>query len=287
MSLFEMLKVNLIHPIGRVMAKSYIITQFARYVVRVYDNDCNPDMEKNGERALQRVVAGLCDADSVFVDVGANHGDWSEALIQDGYTGHLVAVDPLRRNLEIVRKKLSDLNFSNFELCECALSDKNEKLQFFVNQDPELSGHDSLFDMRSIGYEESVDRIEVQSKTLEKLVDELDIKKINFLKIDVEGNELSVLRGAKSLLSQGAIDFIQFEFGHASRAGRIYLHDVVNFIREFEYELFVIKPSGVMPLDFSPFTENRYSFINFLLAKNDVANKLDDYILENRALVGQ
>ena len=108
----------------------------------------------------------------------------------------------------------------------------------------------------------------------------MNISKIDFLKIDVEGNELSVLKGAKSLLSQGAIDFIQIEFGHGARAARIYLHDIVNFIKEYEYTIFVIKPTGLMPLDFSPFTENRYSYINFLLAKNSVLSKLNGHILE-------
>ena len=86
------------------------------------------------------------------------------------------------------------------------------------------------------------------------------------------------------MLSQGAIDFIQIEFGHSARAARIYLHDIVNFIvesaKEYEYTIFVIKPTGLMPLDFSPFTENRYSYINFLLAKNSVLSKLNGHILE-------
>jgi FkbM family methyltransferase len=179
-----------------------------------------------------------------------------------------------------VREKLTALNYSNFELCECALSDKVEKLQFFVNKDPALSGHDSLFDMREIGYQDGVDCIEVQSNTLDELTKRLGISKIDFLKIDVEGNELSVLMGARSLLSQGAIDYIQLEFGHASRAAHVYLHDIVHFVNEFDYTIFVIKPSGFMSLKFSPFTENRYSYINFLLARNDVISKLNGSILE-------
>lgn len=81
MSVLEKLKINLIHPIARVMARSYSVTQFARYVVREHDNDCNADMEKNGERNLQKLIASSSTANSVFVDVGANVGDWSAALI--------------------------------------------------------------------------------------------------------------------------------------------------------------------------------------------------------------
>jgi len=115
------------------------------------------------------------------------------------------------------------------------------------------------------------------------LVKRLSIKKINFLKIDVDGNELSVLEGAKSLLSSEKIDFIQIEFGHVSRAAHIYLHDIVNFVNKYYYTIFVIKPTGYMQLGFSPFTENRYSYINFLLARSGVLSKLNGHILKNKA----
>jgi len=163
-------------------SKSYYLTEVARRVVQSYDNDGNADMEKNGEKKLQQLIASSSDADSVFMDVGANVGDWSAALIGGGYAGRLVAVDPLSRNLAKVREKLAALNYSNFELCECALTDRVEKLKFFVNKDPALSGHDSLFDMRTIGYKEGVDCIEVQSNTLDELAKQLSISKIDFLK---------------------------------------------------------------------------------------------------------
>lgn len=271
---------RLVNVFVGVISKSYYLTQIARRVVQAYDNDCNAEMEKNGEKKLLQLIASSSDANSVFMDVGANVGDWSAALIGVGYAGRLVAVDPLSINLSKVREKLTALNYSNFELCECALSDKAGKLKFFINKDPTLSGHDSLFDMQTIGYKEGVDCIDVQSNTLDELAKQLNISKIDFLKIDVEGNELSVLKGAKSLLSEEAIDFIQIEFGHASRAAHIYLHDIVHFVNEYDYTIFVIKPTGFLPLDFSPFTENRYSYINFLLARSGVLSKLDGYILE-------
>ena len=82
------------------------------------------------------------------------------------------------------------------------------------------------------------------------------------------------------MLAAGAIDFIQLEFGHAARAAGVYLHDIVHFVNEYDYQIFVIKPSGLLPLDFSPFSENRYSYINFLLAKRGVLGELKGHILK-------
>lgn len=265
--------------IARFLARSYYITQLARLVVASYDNDGNGDMNTNGEAWLLKVISSKMKNSSTFVDVGANVGDWSSALVGSGFMGRLIAVDPLKRNLAKVRERLVALKYASFELCEYALSNKIGSAKFFTNKDPTLSGHDSLYDMRTIGYRESVDSVDVRCLTLDELAAQFNISRIDFLKIDVEGNELFVLQGARSLLSSEAIDFIQIEFGHAARGAKVYLHDIVNFVSEYDLKIFVIKPSGLLPLVFSPFTENRYSYINFLLVRGSACDTLKEYIL--------
>ena len=265
-------------------AKSNFFIKVARELVRVYDNDCNADMEKNGERFLQNFLTAKASPTSVYVDVGANVGDWSEALVLGGgRIGRLIAVDPSRKNLELVKEKLNRLNFNKFELCECALSDSIGQTQFYINKDPNLSGHDSIFNMTVIGYQEGIECINVETSTLDELAKKLTISDIYFLKIDVEGNELAVLKGAESLLEKENIDFIQIEFGHAARAARVYLHDIINYTNKYNYIIFVILPTGLMPLNFTPFTENRYTYINFLLVKKSEVIKLKEIIIENRS----
>ena len=262
-------------PVASLCARSYLLTQFARLVVQIRDNDCNPEIERNGESLIQAAIVSASTSASIFIDVGANVGDWSASLVRAGATGRIVCVDPLRRNLSALRAKLDLLGKANYETVECALSDAQGEAEFFTAQDVLLSGHDSLFDMRGIGYREGVDRTRVRTNTLDALAAELGLERIHFLKVDVEGNELSVLRGARALLSKESIDFIQIEFGHAARAARVYLHDIVNYVGEFNYRIFVIKPGGLMPLEFTPFSENRYSFINFLIVRNGEFGRLN------------
>jgi hypothetical protein len=87
------------------------------------------------------------------------------------------------------------------------------------------------------------------------------------------------LKGADRLLRSGAIDYIQIEFGHAARAAKVYLHDIVNIAAKNSYDLYVIKCKGFTPLNFTPFTENRYSYVNLLLARKAAAKELEGYIL--------
>ncbi len=70
------------------------------------------------------------------------------------------------------------------------------------------------------------------------------IAHIDFLKIDVEGFELNVLKGAKQLLQNNSIDFIQFEFGECMIDARIFFRDFWNLLHE-KFELYIILPNGI------------------------------------------
>lgn len=271
---------KLVDKLAWIIAKSYLATQFARRVVKYYDNDSNDDILQNGESSLLSQIVKLYDKDTTFIDVGANIGSWSKILVEAGFTGNLIAVDPLKENLVKVDESLVRLNFRNYKLLECALSNYNGRCQFFVNRNRDLSGHDSLFNMNEIGYRDLVDKYEIDVSKLDDLAQEYKCELIGFVKIDVEGNELNVLQGAQNLLENGCIDYIQIEFGHSSRASRTYLHDIVNLVEKYNYQQFVIKPKGISPLRFDPFTENKYSQVNLLFVKSSRVQDLGHYILD-------
>ena len=65
----------------------------------------------------------------------------------------------------------------------------------------------------------------ISLKTLDDYCEENAVKTIHFLKIDVEGHELSVLKGAMNMLSGNKISVIQFEFGARNLSSRTYFHD--------------------------------------------------------------
>lgn len=260
------------------LAKSYYLTQIARRVVQIYDNDCNPDIKTNGELLLIKCIVALR-RNGIFFDVGANRGDWSAEVIEQGFRGQIFAVDPLRKNITHLEQRFPS-KVGGVRPLQYAVSDSIGEVNFFSNVDENLSGHDSLHDMNGIGYAPNVNALKVKCTTLDQLSEELKIYKIDFLKVDVEGHEYFALKGAEKLLKQGAIDFIQIEFGHAARAAKVYLHDLVNFAASHSYDVYVIKPNGFMPLNFTPFTENRYSYVNFLLARKTTATELESYILQ-------
>lgn len=133
--------------------------------------------------------------------------------------------------------------------------------------------------MALVGYVTDTIQVEVRKSTLAAVMEEMGVSDIYFLKLDIEGGEYFALKGIKPFLEDSRIDYIQIEFGHAARAARVFLYDIVNFMAEFPYKMFVIKPAGIEPVEFTPFTENKYSYINFLFVRNDLVSDLSDIML--------
>ena len=89
------------------------------------------------------------------------------------------------------------------------------------------------------------------------------------------------MKGAQKFLKNNNINFIQFEFGHATRAARVNLYDIVFFLESFGYKLYVVKPLGLLPLNYTPFIENRYNYINFLAVNKNSLKDISDIIIDN------
>jgi FkbM family methyltransferase len=266
--------------ISRILAKNYYVSEVCRIVVGIYDNDMNGvDIKNNGELKVLRHLVKKSENDDVFFDVGANIGLYSVELINAGLKGSLFLVDPLKNNLSSASQRIKQTGFKKYQLLECALSNQNGTQLFNVNLDSSLSGADSFYDMRKIGYLKNTTEIQVPVKKLDDLAISYDIKKVYFLKIDTEGNEFFVLKGAEELLSRQSIKFIQFEFGNSAKVARVFLHDIVYFLESKKFKIFIIKPKGLFPLKFTPYTEKRYSLINFLAVHESCVGCISEIVI--------
>jgi len=101
-------------------------------------------------------------------------------------------------------------NDNRVNLLKIALSDKDgSEFLFFPGQRHVLSSFYIREDFKS----EPLNLKEVECKKLDTLIEEIKLEKIDYLKIDTEGAEYKILLGAKKLLDQKKITFIQFEYG--------------------------------------------------------------------------
>jgi FkbM family methyltransferase len=135
------------------------------------------------------------------VDVGANKGDYSllsAYLMKD--KGKIFAIEPVPENCYWLKKSIKANNFKSIKVCEIALSDKNGKAKLYL--DKIISGGASL---KKFDGSEEVLNIRVQK------MDDLIKNKVDVIKIDVQGTELNVLKGARKTMKHNTHIFIDLD----------------------------------------------------------------------------
>jgi FkbM family methyltransferase len=98
-----------------------------------------------------------------------------------------------------------------------------------------------------------------------------NIDRIAFLKIDVEGHEMSVFSGLRHALDTNKIVAIQFEHGPAHVLVNHSLGDFVTFLSERQYEMFRIFPKKLEPFVYN--YRDMYGPTNFLAIRKGAAKK--------------
>ncbi len=127
----------------------------------------------------------------VVYDIGANVGFYTLLASElVGSEGTVVAFEPLPRNLALLRRHVHLNGLSNVEIIEGAVSEEAGTARFAAEGLPEM-GH--LTDEGGM---------EVKMHQVDALVGSGRIPPPKVMKIDVEGAELSVLRGAHEVLKQ-------------------------------------------------------------------------------------
>ncbi len=146
----------------------------------------------------------------VFVDVGANIGKWTVSIAKKiGDRGRVIAIEAEPSNFAALCRNINANDLKNVIPIWAACSNVDGPLT--LNYYP-WSRHSSTIDPKHLLYGVSpnarsldqVRTVQVQGRALDSLLNELGIKDIHLLKIDVEGAEMAVLEGAERTLAGGA-----------------------------------------------------------------------------------
>lgn len=153
-------------------------------------------MRGHHELDTERLVARNLGSGSTFVDVGANIGYFS--LLASAIDPHaaIYAFEPLPRNATRLRRNVALNPSSSIVVKEMALSDREGTADLVSADEAGESG------WNHIGLASASDHAScrVRTTTLDAMVRDEGIPLPTFLKIDVEGHELAVLRGAAATL---------------------------------------------------------------------------------------
>jgi len=245
------------------------IYNFSKILVNRYNNNRNSNPHKNGEfNILKKFLLSNID-NKIFFDIGCNVGEFTKYLLDNNYNDKIYLFD----GIDYLDKSI--IKNDKVKFFKILFSDKQEKLKFNVSKNEKNSGHNSIFDMNKIGYIALNDKLEVNSSTVDDFIEQNNIKKVDYLKIDTEGAEYRILKGAYKNLKKNFFKFIHLEYGHAAMADRFYIKDIYDLLCPLGMNMYVIIPNGLRKLDYSPYLENEYDFINLFFCSEKNLRLLD------------
>lgn len=140
--------------------------------------------------------------DDVVVDIGAHIGIFTLKAARKAKKGLVIAIEPYPPNFELLTRniKLNRLEHTVVPL-NIALASYNGKARLYIGKE---SGTHSISSRWSKArWLEERDFVEVTTKTLDSVIKRLQVKRVDFIKIDAEAAELNILKGAEDVLKGG------------------------------------------------------------------------------------
>jgi len=210
-----------------------------------------------GERGEIRALLDRLAPGDAAVDVGANKGAylyWMRRAVGPG--GSVIAFEPqpgLARYLEDMRARMA---WDNVSIRDCALSDSSGRRVLHV-PGWENSPGASLEALEPAGVAGNAERDrEVAVDTLDRQLEDAERPRIALVKVDVEGHELAVFRGAERILSSSRPALL-FECEARHLSGRS-PHEVFAFLKSLGYRGAFFSPRGLRPIgEFDPSVHQR------------------------------
>lgn len=214
-------------------------------------DDC--ECKTNGELNTLDMLASdwkLC------IDIGANIGDYTRHIKKRAPRAKIISFEPN----PLAAKKIKGLRT---KVVVAAVGDSNKELLLHINDEDHT---------QSSAYRKglSTKPFKVPQITLDEFIKEKGFKRIDFIKIDTEGHEVAVLTGAKTIIKEQLVDFIQFEYGGTYKDAGKNLKEVYDLLSE-KYIICHILPKGLLPLNYSPGLET-YRYSNWLAISRNVYN---------------
>jgi FkbM family methyltransferase len=205
-----------------------------------------PNELLNEEAEAAAVKSSLSEGDT-FLDVGANHGSFSIiASKQVGKNGLVVAVEPQPQMAALVGRSLAANARSPFQVHNFACSDRDGQADFYVPC--ATSGSAGLFPKFSAATRHS--KFTARLQRFDEAVDWQKFPGNIFLKLDVEGSELAVLRGSRNLI-RSRQPRVMIEINpKSSQAAGVTVEETVRFLQDLGYSQFIelTSPPKLMPL---------------------------------------
>lgn len=194
---------------------------------------------------------------SVVVDVGANFGLYAlSAAVYGRPHGWVFAFEPAPNAFALLERNIADNGLGAAVTARrAAVAAAAGRAQFHVGRDVSFS---SLH--RTSRLADEAETVEVEVVTLDEAL--AHVQSIDLLKIDVEGGEGDVLRGARDVLRRSRAPIVQFEFSHKNmdEGRRAAFEETMSLLAGDGFRIFRRGTPGpaALPAPAEPFSGNLF-----------------------------
>ncbi|MBK5276960.1 MAG: FkbM family methyltransferase [Desulfuromonadales bacterium] len=200
------------------------------------------------------------------IDIGASYGLYTMALAKgSGEEGRVISFEPTPETADCLTETLCLNGIGNVELKRMAVSETSGKRNLYFSPSTESNhlGTDAVPDSET-------QYIEVYATSIDEIRSTLPAG-IDFMKIDAEGEEESILRGARSFLQKES-PLVMFELNGEKRCDSSFF----ALLRDWKYPAYRLLPGlnvlVPLPLD----GQLPHYLLNVFCCKDDRASRLQD-----------
>ena len=170
------------------------------------------------EPASTKVIQSIIKPDWVCIDIGANLGYY--ALLEAKHCKFVYAIEPVKTSFETLNKSIKLNGYENIKAYNLAISNQNGTQDIIISHRNNWS---TMLDMTIVTdkYKQRFNRFykgieKTETLTLDDFVRDNNINKINFIRMDVEGYEVEIIKRADhafSLMPAGSFLTIEVHSG--------------------------------------------------------------------------
>ncbi len=185
------------------------------------------------EEAYEKFMLSYCEQSKVIFDVGANIGYYT-VQFANKTDGKVYAFEPMNYQYRMLLKNVEINELNNVYPVKKIVSDHNGIQRIYFSGMDNTAASSVI--VKTNQYEDA------PSITLDQFCEENSIQSIDFLKIDVEGYEMNVLKGLSDMLGCLNVEsiFIEIVEKHLQNAGSS-SEELVNYLKCLNYHGYSIK----------------------------------------------
>jgi FkbM family methyltransferase len=228
----------------------------------------NANQYLSGENAfIKNLIKTEALKNGVVFDVGANIGDYSIFMRENGVVAPIFVFEPHPQTYQQLISNTKNLNLTYFN---SGLGDATFETAIFDYKTNNGSQHASIYKevIEDIHKSEAIET-KISITTLDSIVEKYNIEQISLLKIDTEGNELSVIKGAAKTITASKINYIQIEFNEMNIISHTFLRDFIRLLPN--YKFYRLLPTEMLEIkEYTPLYHELFAFQNIIAVKDNV-----------------